>query len=106
MQLVEMRLQPRLSGRAALHVSWGPEAPAEVRGLFLEASTCEEAGALRGAAGLLRACVEAIVNEQGVSGRNLRDKIDGLQAKVPSLDANMIRDLHDARLTGNWSLHD
>jgi hypothetical protein len=27
-------------------------------------------------------------------------------AQVPLLDANMIRDLHDTRLTGNWSLHD
>jgi len=83
-----------------------PEAPAAVGDIFREASVCDAAGALRGAAGLLRACVEEITADQGAAGRNLQDKIDDLGARVPALGTDMIRDLHDARLTGNWSLHD
>jgi hypothetical protein len=82
------------------------QAPEAVRDIFREASVCESAGALRGAAGLLRACVEEVTADQGATGRNLQEKINDLGAKVPALGDNMIRDLHDARLTGNWSLHD
>lgn len=82
------------------------ETPGPVRDIFREASVCEAAGAFRGAAGLLRACVEEITSDQGATGRNLQDKINDLGVKVPTLGADMIRDLHDARLTGNWSLHD
>jgi hypothetical protein len=82
------------------------EAPAPIRDIYREASVCEAAGALRGAAGLLRACVEEITADQGAVGRNLLDKINDLGTRIPALGADMIRDLHDARLTGNWSLHD
>lgn len=82
------------------------DVPDAVRALYREASICEVAGALRGAAGLLRACVEEIARDKQATGGNLKEEIDDLATKVPALSADVIRDLHDARLTGNWSLHD
>jgi hypothetical protein len=82
------------------------DAPSEVRSVFREASLCQSVGALRGAAGLLRACVEMITRDKGAVGANLHARINDLGTKVPALSADVIRDLHDARLTGNWSLHD
>lgn len=73
------------------------EAPDAVRSMYREASLAENVGALRGAAGLYRAAVEEIVREQAVAN------IDGLRAK--GADDDLVRDLHDARVTGNWSLH-
>jgi hypothetical protein len=80
------------------------EAPAEMRSLYREASQAENAGALRGAAGLYRAAVEALLKNQGIEGPNLEQRIDALQGK--GVDSDLVRDLHEARLTGNWSLHD
>lgn len=74
-----------------------------MRSLFREASVAESAGAFRGAAGLYRAAVEALVDDQEVSGRDLHAKIEGLRGRV---EDDLIADLHEARLTGNWSLHD
>jgi hypothetical protein len=38
-----------------------------------------------------------------VTGTNLEQQIDALAAK--GVDADIVRDLHEARLTGNWSIH-
>jgi hypothetical protein len=73
------------------------QAPAQVRSLYREASLAEHAGALRGAAALLRAAVEELVRVRGASN------IDGLGAQ--GVDQDIVRDLHEARLMGNWSLH-
>jgi hypothetical protein len=80
------------------------EAPEAVQSLFSEASTAENAGAMRGAAGLYRATVDEICRERQARGRNLEDKIDDLKSK--GADDDLVDDLHEARLTGNWSLHD
>jgi ribosomal protein L37AE/L43A len=80
------------------------KAPSEVRSLFREASIAENAGALRGAAGLYRATVEALCDQQGVPKAKLEVRIDALADK--GVEADIVRDLHEARLTGNWSLHD
>lgn len=80
-----------------------PSVPDSIRDLFEEASKCENAGALRGAGVLYRACVEDLVNRQGGSGRKLYDKIDSLTA---SLSEELITDLHEVRLLGNSSIHD
>ena len=79
------------------------EAPPTVASLYMEASIAEAAGALRGAAGLLRATVEEITKLQGSTQKNLYDKIEGL--KSAGVDADIIEDLHEARFLGNWSLH-
>jgi ribosomal protein L37AE/L43A len=79
------------------------EAPDDVRSLYREASIVENAGALRGAAVLYRGVVEHLVSDQGTSGSNLKERIDGLKGK--GLDDDLVEDLHDARLTGNWSIH-
>jgi hypothetical protein len=80
------------------------EAPPDARSFFREASVAESAGALRGAAGLYRACVEALVDDQeNIPDKPLRAKIEALRGRI---DDDLLSDLHEARLTGNWSLHD
>ena len=77
-------------------------APESVRSLFGEASLCEDAGAMRGAAVLLRAAVEELVKDQGGTGKDLYAKIASLSGK---LGEDLVRDLHEARLLGNDSIH-
>jgi hypothetical protein len=79
-------------------------APQKARSLFREASLAENAGALRGAAGLYRACVEAFLDDQGVASGRLEPRIETLRDK--DVDDDLIEALHEARLMGNWSLHD
>lgn len=78
--------------------------PEPIRGLFLEASMSASVGARRAAAGAYRAAVEAIVRNKSMTGRNLKERINSL-VKV-GVDENTVRDLHEARLTGNWSMHE
>lgn len=78
--------------------------PEAVRSLFREASECENVGALRGAAGLYRAAVEVLCDEQGAEGKTLYAKLEALKTKA--IDDQIIADLHEARLLGNFSLHD
>lgn len=77
-------------------------APTGVKSLFTEASKCEAADALRGAGVLYRAAVEELVRERGGSGKDLYSKIDSLKEELP---AELIADLHEARLLGNDSIH-
>lgn len=79
-------------------------APEEARSLFQEASLAEKAGALRGAAGLYRACVEALLDDQGIDSGRLQQRIERLRDK--GVEDDLISAFHEARLTGNWSLHD
>lgn len=74
-----------------------PQAPDQVRSLYREASLAENAAAFRGAAALYRAAVEELVKDREASN------IDGLREQ--GVDEDIVRDLHEARLTGNWSLH-
>jgi len=78
--------------------------PDAIRSFHREASTCEQAGALRGASVLYRAAVEELVNERGAAGRNLYERIEDLKSK--GLSAELVDDLHEARLLGNDSIHD
>ena len=74
------------------------EAPPDARSFFREASVAESAGALRGAAGLYRACVEALVDDQeNIPDKPLRAKIEALRGRI---DDDLLSDLHEARLTG------
>lgn len=77
------------------------DAPQDARSLYREASLAEGVGALRAAAALYRAATEAIVRDQVGDQGPLYDRIEKLDASQ-----DLIQDLHEARLTGNWSLHD
>lgn len=77
--------------------------PEPIRGLFGEGSLAANAGARRAAAGAYRAAVEAILNNKGIEGSKLEPRIDALGSL--GVDADIVRDLHEARLLGNWSLH-
>ncbi|MDJ0386296.1 DUF4145 domain-containing protein [Streptomyces sp. G-G2] len=80
-----------------------PEAPESVRGLFVEGARCQQAGALRAAGAMYRAAVEEICTDRGAEGKNLIAMIaDLVNQGVP---AEVVRDLDEARLLGNWSLH-
>lgn len=87
-----------------------PEVPEDIRSLFREASVAENAGAPRGAAALYRATVEEICDneqipkEDGSRPLSLRSRIDRLAQK--GLEEDIIQDLHEARATGNYSLHE
>lgn len=78
--------------------------PAEIRSLFSEGSQAEEAGALRGAAALYRAAVEQLCKQQGITGGQLAEKINRLL--TVGVEQHTVDDLHEARLLGNWSIHD
>ena len=52
---------------------------------------------------LYRDAVEELVKDQGVGGANLKDQIDALKGK--GVDADIVTDLHEARLTGNYTIH-
>lgn len=80
------------------------EAPTAVADLYREASVAENAGAMRGAAGLYRAVVEELVKDRGAVGKDLYQRIGSLQSM--GVSADLVEDLHEARLLGNWSLHD
>jgi hypothetical protein len=79
------------------------EAPDLVRTLYREASVAEGVGAFRAAAGMYRACVEALVADRNANGHNLDQQIDDLANQ--GVDQDLVEDLHEARVTGNWSLH-
>ena len=93
-------------------MAWPKRAPREldsatpetVRSLYREASTTEVAGALRGAAALYRATVEELCRVQGATGGDLKQQIDDLATK--GVSRAIVDDLHEARLLGNWSLHE
>ncbi len=80
------------------------DAPGEVRSLFREGSVAETAGALRGAAALYRAAVEKLCDDQGAEGRDLYHRILDLLNR--GVDKDLVDDLHEGRLLGNWSIHD
>jgi hypothetical protein len=93
----------------------GESVPKPVRSFYEEGGVAEAAGARRAAAAMFRGSVEAICDALGVprtaqnkSGkeypRKLRDRVDDLATK--GVDADIVADLHEARLVGNDSLHD
>jgi hypothetical protein len=51
----------------------------------------------------LRALLEGICADKGVTGRNLKKKIDGLQAHLPP---NIVESLHSFRFMGNEAAHE
>ncbi|RXW31093.1 hypothetical protein C1706_13920 [Propioniciclava flava] len=77
-------------------------APAAVRSLFAEASTCEKSNAFRAAGVMYRAAVEELTKDQKASGGTLFDKIESLKVK---LSDELVQDLHEARMLGNDSIH-
>jgi hypothetical protein len=79
-------------------------APAEVRSLYAEGSRCESAQSYRGAAGMYRGAVERLCEDRGAAGKDLNQRINDLVNR--GVTAEIVADLHEARLLGNWSLHD
>jgi hypothetical protein len=91
---------------------WPPRPPRDlatdvaedVRSLYREASVAENAGASRAAAGMYRATVEQLCRAQGAQGRDLKTRINDL-ARF-GVEQTLIEALHEARLLGNWTLHE
>lgn len=81
-----------------------PSCPAEVTSLYREASIAENAGALRAAGAMYRATVEELCTAQGANGRDLQERINDLVKR--GVEQGVVDDLHEARLLGNWSLHE
>lgn len=78
--------------------------PEGIRSLFREGSVAERAGAMRAAGALYRAAVEALCDDRQCAGSKLFHKIEDLASK--GVDVDVVGALHEARLLGNWSLHD
>lgn len=77
--------------------------PEKIRSVFAEASKTEAVGAYRAAAVMYRAVVEEVCAERQSSGNNLKDKIKDLAQC--GVDADLLADMDEARLLGNWSIH-
>lgn len=78
--------------------------PQPIRRMYLEAVRAWNAGAPGLAGGGLRATVEALCRDQGVTGRNLEKRIDALVAKE-LLAKPQAALLHQERFLGNDTLH-
>ncbi|MBN6749563.1 DUF4145 domain-containing protein [Micrococcus luteus] len=99
-QLIARKLIDPVVGIRALPA----EVPEAVTSLFLEASTCEAAGALRAAGVLYRAVAEAIVKDQGADPKaKLHPQIQSLRG---TLSDDVVEALDESRIVGNWSIHE
>ncbi|MFF6794372.1 DUF4145 domain-containing protein [Streptomyces filamentosus] len=78
--------------------------PNSVRDLFGEGARAEAAEAYRAAGAMYRATVEEICKNLGAEGNTLASKINDLVNR--DVTQEIVEDLHEARLLGNWSLHD
>ncbi|MFF9601712.1 DUF4145 domain-containing protein [Streptomyces sp. NPDC014684] len=78
--------------------------PNPVRDLFAEGARAEVAEAYRAAGAMYRAAVEELCKDLGAEGSNLASKINDLVKR--GVTHEIVEDLHEARLLGNWSLHD
>lgn len=78
--------------------------PRQFRELYNEAVDIE-ALSLRGACGLLRTALEAILLHRGHQGRNLEAKIDAARVAEKTWPADLLSKLHLVRLLGNIGDH-
>jgi hypothetical protein len=72
--------------------------------IYQEAVTCYNGKALILCAAGLRALLEGICQDKRIKGKNLKTKIEGLQAHLPN--KNIIRNLHHFRFMGNDAVHE
>lgn len=72
--------------------------------IYREAVTCYNEYALVLCAAGLRALLEGICQDKKVKGKNLKQKIEGLQPHLPN--KNIIRNLHHFRFMGNDAVHE
>ncbi|MFD6279472.1 DUF4145 domain-containing protein [Streptomyces sp. NPDC060209] len=79
-------------------------APNAMRELFAEGARAEAAEAYRAAGAMYRAAVEELCKNLGAEGNGLFNKINDLANR--GVTREIVDDLHEARLLGNWSLHD
>jgi hypothetical protein len=93
----------------------GDGVPDAVRSFYEEGGVAEAAGARRAAAAMFRGAVEAMCdayeiprtakNDAGKEyQRRLQVRVDDLATK--GLDSEVVKDMHEARLVGNDSVHD
>ena len=76
--------------------------PAEIRADFVEASTILDQS-LRGAAALLRLCIQKLMAHLDLKGKNINDDIATLVAR--GLDGRMQKALDVVRVVGNDAVH-
>jgi hypothetical protein len=93
---------PERTRHSLSHKSYSKLKP-ELVSIYREAIACYNAKALILSAVGLRALLEGICHDKRIKGRNLKSKIDGLEALLPN--KNIIRNLHHFRFMGNDAVH-
>lgn len=78
--------------------------PEDVRSPLEEAIACHADGSFRAAAVMVRRALEAVCNDQGIEGKSLYKRVEGLGEKI-TLPRGMVDSLHNLRLLGNDAAH-
>lgn len=78
--------------------------PLPIASAIQEAITCYIHGCYMAAAMLVRRSLEELCHDKGITGPNLKVRIDSLGTTV-SLPQGMVEALHDLRLLGNEAAH-
>lgn len=76
----------------------------KLAGIYKEAITCYNSKAPILCAAGLRALLEGICQDKRIKGRNLKERIEGLQTRLPN--KNIIQNLHHFRFMGNDAVHE
>jgi hypothetical protein len=101
-QIDETRFYPK-RGHTVRPAKYFLQLPLKLAALYKEIITSHnEQLNLMCAAGL-RALVEGICADKGVGGRNLEEKIDGMERLLPK---GIVKNLHNFRFIGNKAVHE
>jgi hypothetical protein len=92
------------SSREALFPKTFAKLKPHLQAIYKEAIVCYNQEALILSAAGLRALMEGLCQDKRIRGRNLKEKINGLNRLLPN--KAIVRDLHQFRFMGNEAVHE